>query len=398
MQKDEQLRRRDPAKYLDMIEQRKQALIHQVQQATQVPTTPRSQPAGGHDRVADPDSPLQSIAVPSSSRLPTTDTASSSIALPRGTSAENMPPPTAASDSHVIPALRVERAISTPAPTLHMDSTSGAATSSSDAHIRSSSAGPSSWTASSPAHASERLDKQLLDKQLLVSGSSPVFRDRDAEILNGLKNAVANLFRHTNASSQESLNETKAISETTQNIAKEDFFTAMSAKGFRNPILALAEATRNLYAQELSHIIFEMSSNDAEYHHLVAGVKELLERDEVKPKHLVKVMMEKHNPIPGLSTIGPHVDVPKKVQITTANAGKVQANGKDSHKRKANGELESKEGSEDFVYEWRPGVGYRSKKSKSATNIGPNFKNPSGRTEQQFLDLLQKEADSSSLV
>ena len=216
MQKDEQLRRRDPVKYLAMIEQRKQALIHQVQQATQIPTTPRSQQAGGHDRVADRDSPLQSIAVPSSSRLPKKDTASSSIAPPRGSSAENMPPPTtAASDSHVIPALRVERAISTPASTLHLDSTSGAATSSSDVHTRSSSAGPSSWTASSPAHASECRDKRLLDRQLLVSGASPVFRDGDAEILDGLKNAVANLFRHTNASSHESLNERKAISETT---------------------------------------------------------------------------------------------------------------------------------------------------------------------------------------
>ncbi len=461
MQKDEQLRRRDPVKYFAMIEQRRQALIHQVQQATRVPTTPGSQqasamsnqPASSHDKVAGPDSPLQLIAVPLASHLPTKDMAPSSIAPPRGTSAETMPPPTAASDSHVTPALRVERAISTPASTLHMKSTSGTATSS-DAHTRSSSASPSSWTASHPALAPECLDKQLLDRQLLVPDPSPTASgDGDAEILYALKNAVENLFRHTSASPHEPLNERGAISETIQGIAKEDFYAAMSAKGLRNPIRALADAARKLYAQELSHIIFEMSRNEAEYRQLVAGVKKLLERDEVKPKHLVKVMMEKHNPVTGSSAISSHVDDPNRTQMTKANAGKVQANGKagddkygakpvgdllsylapspspemspkssgpmatakaaqraldlttsehsqesSNHKRKANGEtLEPKEGPEDFIYGQRQADGSQSKKAKSANTIGPNFKNPSGHTEQQFQDLLQKEANRSSV-
>ena len=461
MQKDEQLRRRDPVKYFAMIEQRRQALIHQVQQATRVPTTPGSQqasamstqPAGGHNKVAGPDSPLQLIAVPSASYLSTKDTASSSIAPPRGRCAENMPPPTAASNSHVTPALRVERAISTPAANLHMNSTSGVTTSS-DAHTRSSSAGPSSWTASNSALAPERLDKQLLDRQLLVPDPSPTASgDGDAEILYALKNAVANLFRHTSASSHESLKKRGAMSATIQDIAKENFYAAMSAKGLRNPILALAEAARKLYAQELSHIIFEMSSNEGEYRHLVAGVKELLERDEVKPKHLVKVMMEKHSPVTGSSASSPHVDIPRSIQMTKANAGKLQASGKaredkhgakpvgdllsyqapspspetspklsgptattkaaqrtldlttsehseesSNHKRKANGEtLDPKEGPEDFVYGQRQADDHQSKKTKGATTIGPKFKNPSGHTEQQFQNLLQKEANRASV-
>ena len=399
MQKDEQLRRRDPVKYLAMIEQRKQALIHQVQQATRVPTTPRSQPAGGHDKVAGPDSPFQPTAILSSSHLPTKDTTSASIAPPRGTSAENMPPPIAASESHVIPALRIERALSTPTSTSHMQSTSGAATSSSDAHTRSSSAGPSSWTASDPALAPEYLEKRLLDRQLLVSDSLPVIRDGDAEILDALENAVANLFRHTKASSHESLYQKRGrlnLIGSTQLVADEEFCTAMSAKGLRNPIHALAEATKELYAQELNHIIYETSSNEAEYRHLKAGVLELLERDEVKPKHLVKILMEKHNPVAGSFAINPHVYDPKRIQMTKADADKVQESGSSNHKRKANGELEPKEGSEEFVYGQRQGDGYQSKKAKNATTIGPNFKNPSGHTEQQFQDLLQKEANRPS--
>ena len=457
MQKDEQLKRRDPVKYFAMIEQRKQGLIHQVKQATRVPTTPESQqasamsiqPASGHDKVAGPDSPLQLIADPSASHLPTKDSASSSITPPRGTNAENMPPPTAASDSYLTPALRVGRAISTPASTLHMKSKTGAATSS-DTHTRSSSTGPSNWTASHPALAPECLDKQLLDRQLLVP--DPSSGDGDAEILYALNNAVANLFRDTSASSHESPHERGAMSETIQDIAKKDFYAAMSAKGLRNPILVLAEAARKLYAQELSHIIFEMSRNEAEYRHLVAGVKELLERDEVKPKHLVKVMMEKHNPVTGSSAISPHADILKRMQMTKADAWEVQASGKGrkdknwaepvgdllsfpapsptpktslksssptatakaaqraldlttsdhsqesrNSKRKANGEtLEPKEGPEDFVYGQQQADGHQSKKTKSATTIGPNFKNPSGHTEQQFQNLLQKEANKAS--
>ena len=461
MQKDEQLRRRDPMKYFAMIEQRRQALIHQVRRATRVLTMPGSQqastmstqPASGHDKVAGPDSPLQLIAGPSASHLPTKDTASSSIAPPRGTSAENMLPPTAAQDSHMTPALRAERAISTPASTLQMKSTSGADTSS-DVHTRSSSAGPSSWTACHSVLATDSLDKQLLDRQLLVPGPLPTASaNGDAEILHALKNAVADLFSHTSSSSHESLNERGAMSETIQAIAQEDFYAAMSVKGLRNPILALAEAARKLYAHELSHIIFEMSRNEAEYRHLVACVKELLERDEVKPKHLVKVMMEKHHPVTRSSAISPHVDIPERIQMAKADAGKVQASGKarkekdgakpvgdllsysapsasretspkasgptttakaahraldlatsehnqetSNQKRKAIGEaLEQEEGPENFEYGQRQADDHQSKKTKSATTIGPNFKNPSGHTEQQFQNLLEKEANRPSI-
>ncbi len=460
MQKDEQLRRRDPVKYFAMIERRRQALIHQVQQATRVPNTPGSkqasamgtQQAGEHDKIADPDSTLQLIPVPSPSHFPTKDTASSSIAPPRSTCAEDMPPPPAASNPHVTPTLRIERAISTPASTLPMKYTSGVATS--DAHTRSSSADPSSLTASPPALAPGCLDKQLLDRQLLVPDPSPTASgDGDAEILDALNNAVANLFGHTKTSSNESLTEKGAMSEKIRDIAKEEFYAAMLAKGLRNSILALADAARKLYAQELSHIIFEMSSNEAEYRHLVAGVKVLLERDEVKPKHLVKVMMEKHNLVTGSPAISPHVDVPKRIQMKKADVGKTQANGKsrrDNHgaklvggmlsylapspspetspkssgptatakaaqmaldsitpehrqdssnsKRKANGEtLEPKEGPVDLVHGQRQADGHQSKKAKDATAIGPDFKNPSGHTEQQFQNFLQKEANRASI-
>ena len=460
MQKDEQLRRRDPVKYFAMIERRKQTLIHQVQQATRVPTTPRSkqasvvstQQAGEHNKIADPDSTLQLIPVPSPSHLPAKDKASSSIAPPRGTCAEEMPPP-AAANPHVTPTLRVERSISTPASTLHMKSKSGVATSP-DAHTRSSSADPSSLTISHPALAPGSLDKQLLDRQLLVPAPSPTAAgDGDAEILDALNSAIANLFGRTNASSDESLIEKEVMSETVQDTAKEDFYAAMSAKGMRNPILALADAARKLYAQELSHIISEMSSNEAEYRRLVAGVKVLLERDEVKPKHLVKVMMEKHNLVTGSPAIRPHVDVPQRIQMTKAGAGEAQANGKsrkDKHgarpvggmlsylapspspevspkslgptatakatlktldpitpvhrqessnsKRKANSEtVEPKDGPEDLVHGQRQADGHQSKKAKNATAIGPEFKIPSGNTEQQFQKLLEKEANRASV-
>ena len=449
MQKDEQLRRRDPAKYFAMIERRKHAVIHKVQQATRLPTTPRSQKASvtgtqltsRHNKVAGPNSPLQPNPVASSSQLAMKDTASSSITPPRDTCAGNMPPP-AAPDSHANPMSRVERSISTPASTLHTIYTSNVATPS-GTHTRSSSAGPSHWTAFYPPLAPECLDKELLDRQLLVPDPSPTTsRDGDAAILDALNNEVGTLFRHTPFN--QSLNERGDMSARIQDIAKEDFYAAMLAKGLRNPILALADAARKLYAQELSHIIFEMSSHETEYRRLAAGVKRLLERDEVKPKHLVKAMMEKHNSVTGPSAMSPLVDISKSVQMTMADAGKVQANGKarkdehwtepvgpmlshlasslspetspatgkaaqegldlvtpehtqksNNYKRKANGEtIEPRDG---LMQGQRQDDGRQAKKAKGATAIGPNFKNPSGHTEQQFQNLLQKEADRASL-
>lgn len=451
MQKDEQLRRRDPAKYFAMIERRRHAVIHKVQQATRLPTTPGSQkalvtstqPTGRHNKVAGPDSPLQPSPVASSSQLAMKDTASSSIIPPRGTCAGNMPPP-AAPDSYATPTSRVERAISTPASTLQMIYTSDVATPS-GANNRSRSAGPSNWTASYPPLAPECLDKELLDRQLLVPDPSlTVSGEGDAEILDALNNEVGYLFRHTNELLNQSLNERGDMSARIQDIAKEDFYAAMSAKGLRNPVLALADAARKLYAQELSHIIFEMSSDEAEYRRLVAGVKQLLERDEVKPKHLVKVMMEKHNSVTGPSAMSPLVNVSEGMQMTMADVGKVQANGKarkdehwtepvgpmlshlasssspetspatgkaaqraldlvtpehaqksNNYKRKANGEtIEPKDG---LMHGQRQDDDRQAKRAKGATAIGPNFKNPSGHTEQQFQDLLQKEANRASL-
>ena len=449
MQKDEQLRRRDPAKYFAMIERRKHAAIDKVQQATRIPTTPGSQkasvtnnqPTSRHNRVAGPDSPLQPSPVALSSQLAMKDTASSSMTPSRGTCAGNMPPP-AAPDSHVNPTSRVERSISTPASTLHMIYTSDVATPS-GAHNRSSSAGPPHWTALYSPLAPEYLDKELLDRQLLVSDSSPtVSRDGDAAILDALNNEVENLFRHTPFN--QSLNERGDISARMQDTAKEDFYAAMSAKGLRNHTLALADAARKLYAQELSHIIFEMSSDEPEYRRLVAGVKQLLARDEVKPKHLVKVMMEKHNSATRPSAMSPLVDVSKGIQMIMTDARKVKVNGKarknehwtepvgpmlshlasspspetspaigkaaqkalglvtpehtqksSNYKRKANGEsIEPKDG---LMQGQRQDDGRQAKKAKGATTIGPNFKNPSGHTEQQFQDLLQKEANMASL-
>lgn len=451
MQRDQQLRRRDPAKYLAMIERRKHAAIHTVQQATRLPSTPGSQkasvtntrPTGRHNKVAGPDSPLQPSPVASSSQFAMKDTSSTSITTPQGTCARDMPPP-AAPDSHAAPTSGVERAISTPASTLHMIYTSDVATPL-GLHNRSSSAGPSNWTASHLPLAPECPDKELLDRQLLVPDSSPtVSGGGDAEILNALNNEVGNLFRHANAPLDQSVDTRAGMSARIRDIAKEDFYAAMSAKGLRNPIIALADAARKLYAQELSHIIFEMSSDEAEYRRLVAGVKQLLERDEVKPKHLVKVMMEKHNSVTEPSAMNRLLDVSKGIQMKMADAGGVQANGEarrdehwtepvapmlshsasssspetspatgkagqrgldlvtpehaqksNNHKRKANGEtIEPKDA---MMLGQHQDAGRRAKKTKSATAIGPNFKNPSGHTEQRFQDLLQKEANRASL-
>ena len=448
MQRDQQLRRRDPAKYLAMIERRKHAVVHRVPQATRLTSTPRSQkasltnsqPTGRHNKVAGPDSPLRPSPVASSSQFDMKDTASSSITPPQGTCARDMPPP-AAPGSRAAP---TSGAISTPASTLHMIYTSDVATPS-GLHNRSSSAGPSNWTASNLPLGPECPDKALLDRQLLVPDSSPtVSGSGDAEILNALNNEVGNLFRHTNAPLDQSVNERAGMSARIRDIAKEDFYAAMSAKGLRNPILALADAARKLYAQELSHIIFEMSSDEAEYRRLVAGVKQLLERDEVKPKHLVKVMMGKHNSVIGPSAMNPLLDVSKGIQMKMAEAGRVQASGEarrdgnwtetvapmlshsasssspetspatgkagqrgldlvtpehaqksNNHKRKANGEtMEPKDA---MMQGQHQDDGRQAKKTKGATAIGPNFKNPSGHTEQQFQDLLQKEANRASL-
>lgn len=284
-----------------------------------------------------------------------------------------------------------------------------------------------------------------MDRQLLVPDPSPtVSRDGDAEILDALNYEVGNLFRHTNALLNQSPKERVNMSARIQDIAKEDFYAAMSTKGLRNPSLALADAARKLYAQELNHIIFEMSSDEAEYRRLVAGVKQLLERDEVKPKHLVKIMMEKHNSATGHSAMSPFVDVSNGIELTMADTGKVQATGKarkeehwtepvgpmlshlasssspetfpatgkdaqraldlvtsehteksNSNKRKANGEtIELEDG---LMQGQRQDDSRQAKKAKGATAIGPNFKNPSGHTEQRFQDLLQKEANRVSL-
>ena len=130
MQKDEQLRRRDPAKDFAMIERRRHAGVHKTQPTTQLSTTPGSQkttvtstsPPGRHNKVAGPDSPLQQSPVASPSQSATEDRAPSAITSPQRTCAADMPPP-AAPNSRTTPTSRFERAISTPASTLPMKHT-----------------------------------------------------------------------------------------------------------------------------------------------------------------------------------------------------------------------------------------------------------------------------------
>ena len=262
-------------------------------------------------------------------------------------------------------------------------------------------------------------------------------------MLDALNYEVGNLFRRKNMLLKQSPKERVNMPARIQDLAKEIFYAAMSAKGLRNPTLALADAARKLYAQELNHIILEISSDEAEYRRFVAGVKRLLERDEVKPKHLVKIMME-HNSATGRSAMSDLIDVSTGIKSAMADTGKAQAHvkarkekdatepvgpmlshlasssspetfsatGKDAQrgldlmtpehgqhsnnpKRKAKEEtVELEDG---LTHGQRQDDSRQAKKAKAATAVGPNFKNPSGHTEQQFQDLLQKEANRVSL-
>ena len=206
MQKDEQLRRRDPMKYAAAMEQRRRENLSKVLQATQGPTAsglPHALTTGidltreDHNR-SEPESPPGTSTVLLASRLRVTNNDNSACMVSSlETRIGSMPPP-GSSNNCVRPSSSVDRSASTPTSIVQATPEADRVSSSLVVHNRSSSAGPSAFATSMPATAAEDTEKQLLDRQLLIPDPSPIAAEPDEGIiLYALSEAVDSIFFHT---------------------------------------------------------------------------------------------------------------------------------------------------------------------------------------------------------
>ena len=459
MQKDEQMRRRDPIRYNAMIEMRKAQISDGVPQATHIPNsaelwqimTRSDQSTGTHDKTADTKWPCRPYVNPLLLGLSSPDTVLSSIApaLDAGTS---MVPPSSTTIVH--------RSSPTSPPALHEEAIRNVSNLISEPQSHPSSAGPSAPDALQPTLTPKGTDKQLLDRQLTIPNMSlTVSEAGDVEVLDALNEEITDLFRYGGAPLDEASNDKGANSTISQIAAQHDFYNIMTNKGNQDPRAALPDAARKLYAQELSHIISQRSVDESEHQQFIKSIKTLLKRNEVRPKHLVKIMMQKHHhfakdpsiagrtgivehsptrdtsskftPTDGKSRRNHHRNRPLRGMLShTASPISVETSPESSdsaaiaraaqksldhiapigaprgerndQKRKAGFETsgpkenpDPKVNPEHLKHGPRNDDIHRSKKMKGATTVRPNFKNPKGHTERQFQDLLHKETNRS---
>ena len=297
MQKDEQLRRRDPKAYMARVEQRREANLRNILQAKRLANGPSnllwksslgSQPAGWHQMI-----PGMDASHPSSTALAGMGLLSSTGPV-IGADVGSMPPPPTGSNKGTTANSRDEQFLSTRAAAVHTENWSHASTSLPDEHGFPSSSDRSGLDKTQTEPTSKSLDKQLLDRQMVTPDSSPAASENaDAETIDALAKEVTELFRLTESSSFVPVAKKGGIPKAMQEAAGSDFCAIMARKGLENKRIALSETLRTLYALDLHQRILLRSPNEDEYRRLVTGVKKLLDREEVKPMHLLQAAINK---------------------------------------------------------------------------------------------------------
>jgi hypothetical protein len=301
MQQDEQLRRKDPKAYMARIEQRRgacferrEANLRNVLQATRPPNSFSAMLSGFATKRIDWHQPLSgTYASHLSSTAPTGMDLASPSTPKTFTAVGRLPSPLSGSNKDMVMDSGEHRRLSIPA-----------AVASEEKGIQKSPPGGHSFPSSTDK--TDALSKSP-DQQI-------------SERIDALATEVATLFRRTEGASPIPLEKQGSIPRPIQETAVIDFAAIMARKGLEN--------VQKLYADDLHQRILLRSPNEGEYRRLVTGVKLLLDRDDVKPMHLLQAAINEL-PIPNkCSDTTQEKAVPQSQERIEADSEKQQVKAK----------------------------------------------------------------------
>lgn len=138
----------------------------------------------------------------------------------------------------------------------------------------------------SPGRYSPKDVEDLLSEVLAMS------EEDDQETEEALGDAVGNLLRRASSAVRVPTSRER-ISEAIQEDAEAKFLEIMSRQALENDPVAVPDPRAPLYAYGLRSLIQDRALDQNEHQRLSSGISNLLKREEVKAKTLLKVMVEK---------------------------------------------------------------------------------------------------------
>lgn len=272
-----------------------------------------------------------------------------------------------------------------------------------------------------PGNGAQRISSS--DRIFRPPGPEPVTSEsvgRDREKEDAVLTAVDDLFRSKHGRSSNPL-DSETIPLGAQKAAQMQFSTAMLKHNLDSNGVAIPLGARPMHADNLVKLILEQSVGETEFEYFVSGIRQLLERDNVDPDVLLKVMSTKlqRTPIVPLSSLdhdkpAPSSDKNKNTSIGPSSPINVESNGRKppggmlsslgpSHVDESNSNMndrsvarhKSKDGA--TRKHSLPAEGVDGSRKRQMPAITPGL--PSSKSiESQFDEFLSREASRSSTL
>ncbi len=140
----------------------------------------------------------------------------------------------------------------------------------------------------SPEFTSHDLQKHMEESITFLSNNQV------PELEEALGEAVGNLFGNGSLNGSPM---TKGLAKALQKATREDFQAIISQKCLENKYGQIPDPLRTSYARELRSFIIQKAKSEEEYRHLASGLRLLLDKESVSPKILLKVLGDKLRPV-----------------------------------------------------------------------------------------------------
>lgn len=118
--------------------------------------------------------------------------------------------------------------------------------------------------------------------------------NRVAQLEEALGEAISNLFGE--GALERSINNKGLVPKALQKSTREEFQAIISRKCLENNYGHVDESLRLSYARDLRTFIVQKAKNEEEHRHLASGLKNLLDKQSISPKTLLKVLGDKLRP------------------------------------------------------------------------------------------------------
>lgn len=125
-----------------------------------------------------------------------------------------------------------------------------------------------------------------IDNSVTFSANNQVAQPEEV-----LGEAIGNLFGE--GPLERSLNNKGLVPKALQKATREEFQAIISKKCLENKYGHVDESLRLSYARELRTFIVQKAKNEEEHRHLASGLKNLLDKQSINPKTLLKVLGDK---------------------------------------------------------------------------------------------------------